>query len=86
MHVPMLFVCLLFAMLGAGSRDHVTTPKMLLRRHGGPFRGPEHLPCGGGWTPLSLEFDILTLFGAQATNHVVGGAQPHVAATTFWVL
>ena len=79
MHVPMLFDCLLFAMLGAGSRDHVTTPKMLLRRHGGPFQGLGHLPCGGGWTPSSLKFGILAQFGAQATNHVVGGAQPHVA-------
>jgi hypothetical protein len=79
MHVPMLFDCLLFAMLGAGSRDHVTTPKMLLRRHGGPFQGLGHLPRGGGWTPSSLKFGILAQFGAQATTHVVGGAQPHVA-------
>ena len=75
-----LIVCY-FAMLGAGSKDHVTTwtPKMLLRRHGGPFQGLGHLPRGGGWTPSSLKFGILAQFGAQATNHVVGGAQPHVA-------
>ena len=75
MHVPMLFDCLLFAMLGAGSRDHVTTPKMLLRRHGGPFQGLGHLPCGGGLDTIKPE---IWNFGPMSQQNL-GDTLPYIA-------